>query len=123
MYALSNISPGCPVWSVYARTESNGSRMEETPRNKSNLNPKITQRAKNKIQKSGIRGPATRVLNSKARVIHSVGLPLAGSRGDTAFHDTATAIADSRIIDCGNGSCTSSECNDDYSSIFTRLGR
>lgn len=79
--------------------------------------------AKNKIQRSGIRGPATRVLNSKARVIHSVGLPLAGSRGDTAFHDTATTIADSRIIDCGNGSCTSSECNDDYSSIFTRVGR
>lgn len=48
MYALFNVSPGYPVRSVYARTESNGLRVEETPRNKSNLNPKITQRAKNK---------------------------------------------------------------------------
>lgn len=84
-YALSGISAGYPgMVSLRRKPNETGSRIGNAPEQIESESEDHSAR-KIKSRRAGIRPPATRVLNSKARVIHSVGLPLAVPAGDTAF--------------------------------------
>lgn len=120
MYALSDISTEYLMWSVYAKTEWNGSRTGNAPEQIESESEDHNAREIKSRRAGCDQQHVSWILKALAWFTR---FAAGGSRGDTAFHDTRHNRQSHNRLREWKLHTPSVTQRDDYSSIFTRPGR